>query len=88
MDIFNYQLLGLLAAIIVVTALVPRARQLLKTKALETIPTQRLILLAIGSALWIMYGIRDSSAAIVILAIFGFISSCILATVKLRSRSP
>ncbi|PHQ79771.1 MAG: hypothetical protein COB66_06195 [Coxiella sp. (in: Bacteria)] len=83
--IFTYQSLGILAAIAIACALIPVYLRVLKSKNLQSITTTRLILLVIGSGLWIMYGFRDSSPGIVLLATFSFAMTSILFAIKLRS---
>lgn len=85
MYFLNYQALGVVAAALVVIALIPRYWQMLKDKNVDTLSKSRLLLLVIGSVLWIMYGFRDSSPAIVLLATFCFAITCILFAIKLRS---
>jgi uncharacterized protein with PQ loop repeat len=85
MNIFNYQALGILAAILIVIGVIPRYWTMLKTKDVAGISKKRLFLLVIGSVLWIMYGFRDSSPAIVLLATFCLSITCILFAIKLRS---
>ena len=87
MNILNYQAVGVLAAILVAAAMVPRYWDMLKTKNVSTLPKSRLLLLVIGSVLWIIYGFRDSSPAIVLLATFCFAITCILFAIKLRSNT-
>lgn len=85
LNFLNYQVLGIIAAILVSLAVVPRYWSLLKTKNLAEISKSQLFLLATGSFLWIIYGFRDSSPAIVLLATFCLSITCILCVIKLRS---
>lgn len=81
----NYQLLGLIAAIVVFAALFPSCWQQLRHKDLTATSTIKLLLLVIGSLLWIMYGFRDSSPAVVLSAAISFAITSILLLIKLRS---
>lgn len=87
MNFLNYQVVGVIAAILVATALLPRYWDMLKNKDVSTLSKSRLFLLVIGSVLWIMYGFRDSSPPIVLLATFCFAITCILFAIKLRSNT-
>lgn len=84
-NIINYQTLGIIAAILIGAAMTPRYWTMLKTKDVSSISNTRLLLLVIGSMLWIMYGFRDSSPAIVLLATFCLSITCILFSIKIRS---
>jgi len=84
-QLLNYQLLGILGAVLLCLAFLPQCWHLLKTKDLNYINKKPLVLLVIGSILWIAYGFRDSSPAIVLLATFGFTAASMLLAIKLRS---
>jgi uncharacterized protein with PQ loop repeat len=58
---------------------------MLKDQNIGDITKTQLFLLVIACALWIMYGLRDSSPAIVLLATFCLAITCILFAIKLRS---
>ncbi len=84
-NILNYQTVGVVAALLVVLTLIPSYWGMLKDKNVGAITKKRLFLLVIASMLWIMYGFRDSSPAIVLLATFCLAITCILFAIKLRS---
>ncbi len=88
MAIFNYQLLGLIAAVLIIIALLPQCVYLLKQSNQALFIKPSLTLLVFGSALWIIYGVRDSSPAIVLLSVFGFTMMSILLVLKLRNKNP
>lgn len=81
----NYQAIGLVAGATMLVALFPRYWRLMRTKDLSSTPTAKLLLLVIGSLLWIMYGFRDSSPAVVLFAAVSFAITSILLLIKLRS---
>ena len=86
MGILNYQLVGIIAAFCIAAAFFPDCLRLLKSKTTGNLSTLRLSLLVFGSTLWIIYGIRDSSPAIVLLGIFCFTVTSILSVLKLRTK--
>lgn len=83
--LFNYQTLGLLAAGSLAYVFFPAYIALFKSENYKKLPLKKLISLVITSILWIMYGISDSSPAIVLLAISGFAVTSLLLVIKLRS---
>ena len=83
--LFNYQSLGIFAVGLLVYTLFPLYAPLFKRENTKKIPLKRLVSLVIASILWIMYGISDSSPAIVLLAIGGFAVTSLLLVIKLRS---
>ncbi len=85
-NIVNYQIIGLIAAVLVMIAIIPRYWNLLTTRHLNGISLIQLFLLVIGCVLWIMYGVRDSSPPVVLLATFCLAITCILFVIKLRSK--
>lgn len=87
MNILNYQVVGIIAALLVAAAMMPYYWNILRTKNVSTLSKSRLLLLVIASLLWIMYGFRDSSPAVVLLATFCFAITCILFAIKLRSNT-
>lgn len=86
--LFNYQFLGVLAAALLVYLFFPIVTSLFQPENRAKIPLKRLIWLVITSILWIMYGISDSSPALVLLAIAGFATTSLLLVLKLRSHRP
>lgn len=83
--LLNYQTLGLLASGLLVYVFFPAYTSLFKPENYKKLPLKQLIYLVIISILWIMYGISDSSPAIVLLAIGGFAVTSLLVAIKLRS---
>ena len=83
--LFSYQFLGILAAALLICGFWPLLAPIFKPQNREKIPRNRLITLVITSILWIMYGISDSSPAIVLLAISGLVITTLLLVIKLRS---
>ena len=84
--LFNYQSLGIAAAVLLVYAFFPLISPLFKAEKCKKIPTNRLICLVIANILWIMYGISDSSPAIVLLSIGGLVATSLLLVIKSRSQ--
>ena len=84
---FNYQSLGIAAAALLIYAFFPLISPLFKAEKCQNIPTRRLFCLVIANILWVMYGISDSSPAVVLLGIGGLVITSLLLVIKSRSQS-
>lgn len=78
----NFQLLGLFAAFITMAAFFLPCYHAVKTKQCDFFSTFQLLALFAASLLWVAYGIRDSSPAIVLLSVFIFAITTILLAQK------
>lgn len=82
----SYQALGLLAALLIIVGAAPSCIAHLRMRP-ATMTSWQLLLLVFGSLLWIMYGLRDSAPAIVLLATLSLAVTTILLVNKRRTKN-
>ena len=79
--------IGIVAGILTATSLLPPLIKLIKQKKPDTIPLGMLVVLLMGLALWIYYGILKQDWPIIVTNCFSFLQNVTMIVLRQRYRN-
>ena len=80
----NYQIIGLLAAILTTSAFLPQVIRVVKTHSTKDISLAMFIIFCIGILLWLIYGIMIKDVPVIIANAATFILAGVILFYKLK----
>lgn len=84
MDNVFANITGFTAGILIAVSLIPQLIKSYKTRSVRDISLLMLIIIMLGTALWVIYGILIKSTPIILMDGFGFIVNLALIFMKIR----
>lgn len=78
--------IGFAAGVLITISMLPQVIKSYKTKSVEDISFLMLIIIMLGTALWVIYGVLIASLPIVLMDGFGFIANLALVFLKIKYR--
>lgn len=77
-------IIGFTAGILIAVSLIPQLIKSYKTRSVRDISLLMLIIIMLGTALWMIYGILIKSTPIILMDGFGFLVNLALIFMKIR----
>lgn len=89
MVVFEYRgmvadIIGFAAGILIAVSMIPQVAKAYKTKSVQDLSFLMLLIIALGTAFWMAYGIMIASLPIVTMDGFGFLVNAVLIFMKIR----
>ena len=82
--IMTGDIVGFTAGILIAVSLIPQLIKSYKTRSVRDISFLMLIIIMLGTALWVVYGILIKSVPIIVMDGFGFLVNLALIFMKIR----